>query len=76
MLFVHKAEHFPFNAQQNIYEYHYLEGSVDPASTPGWISLYFFSVLYFPDSTFLGVCRCETNVEILYVFILYFLCPL
>ena len=23
-LFVYKGEHFPFNAQQNIYEYHYL----------------------------------------------------
>ena len=22
ILFVYKAEHFPFNAQQNIYEYH------------------------------------------------------
>ena len=27
MLFVCKAEHFPFNAQQNIYEYHYFGGS-------------------------------------------------
>ena len=25
--FVYKAEHFPFNAQQDIYEYHYFGGS-------------------------------------------------
>ena len=27
ILFVYKTEHFPFNAQQNIYEYHYMGSS-------------------------------------------------
>ena len=26
ILFVYKADHFPFNAQHNTYEYHYLDG--------------------------------------------------
>ena len=26
MMFVYKAQHFPFNAQQNVYQYYYFRG--------------------------------------------------
>ena len=36
ILFVYKAEYFPFNAQQNIYEYHYF-GCSDKWSLDKWL---------------------------------------
>ena len=55
--FVYKVKHFPFNAQQNLYEYHYFGGpDLDHWSSDKWLS----TVVLKSHSQFFFVC-CQRH---------------